>query len=281
MAGLGRRSHYRKHITDTVLNTCPEPGEAERIAKVVGTRGSNQFEIILSSSRKSTCRKTISTTSACGSNAQARHEQNPQQKKQQQQQNQQHQEVFGAIGSSSARIPKLAILPTKYRKLVWVKRNDFVIVRCGEDEGEYEDAPSKDEGNTIDHKTPLDAEAKVEEAAAGGTSAAIRGIRYEISHILYKDQIKHLKRKQLWPEDDPCFAEGVADGRDAGAAANDTPAVQGDDEEYEEDYENYDGEGGDDDGIVYDGDDLLFVNTNKISTLRVEDSESESESDSS
>ena len=43
-----------------------------------------------------------------------------------------------------------------------------------------------------------------------------------------------------------------------------------------------DEEDGNNDGIVYDADDaVLFVNTNKISTLRVEDSESESESDSS
>ena len=80
MAGLGRRTHYRKHLTDSVLYDLPEPKEDERIAKVVATRGGNQFDIILAS------------TEGGGNNPSG-----------------------------------LAILPTKFHKLVWVKRNDYVI----------------------------------------------------------------------------------------------------------------------------------------------------------
>ena len=92
--------------------------------------------------------------------------------------------------------------------------------------------------------------------------------------------MKHLQRKGLWPDEDPLFSgEGVAVGSGA-AMANDSSATnQSDEEEQEKDHDNLDGEVGDDDGIVYDADDLLFVNTNKISTLVV-DSESESESGS-
>ena len=90
--------------------------------------------------------------------------------------------------------------------------------------------------------------------------------------------MKHLQRKGLWPDDDPLFSgEGVAVGSGA-ARANDSSPTKSDEEEQEKDHNNCDGEVGDDDGIVYDADDLLFVNTNKISTLLV-DSESESDSD--
>lgn len=117
MAGLGRRTHYRKHLTDQIMYDLPEPLENECIAQVVSTRGSNQFDIKLSDS-----------------------------------------EVV------------LAILPTKFRKLVWVKRNDYVIAQTVDEEEENED------NNT-------------------------GGIRYMITTILYKDQIQHLKSKGLWPEE--------------------------------------------------------------------------------
>jgi translation initiation factor IF-1 len=117
MAGLGRRSHYRKHLTDAVLHDLPEPEQGECIAKVVATRGGNQFDVLV------------------------------------------------AGGDT----PRLAILPTKFHKLIWVKRGDFCIVRTG-DESAKEDECS--------------------------------GVRYLITHVLYKDQVKHLKSKKLWPDDE-------------------------------------------------------------------------------
>ena len=303
MAGLGRRSHYRKHLTNSVLNGYPEPGDGERIAKVVGTRGSNQFEVVLSISRRK-------------SSAQAQQQQEQSHQDLRQRHESQHQRRHEASKASpmipsSARTPKLAILPTKYRKLVWVKRNDFVIVRCGEDEEEV------DEDSITGNEAPSDGDTEVEEAGGGRSTAAaaavaaaaittksssskqhadtkvsntstpvvISGIRYEIIHILYRDQVKHLKRKGLWPEDDPCFSEGVPDDSDAAAVANESRIKHNRDEAFtrKDDLESHDDEeDGNNDGIVYDADDaVLFVNTNKISTLRVEDSESESESDSS
>jgi probable RNA-binding protein EIF1AD len=185
MAGLGRRTHYRKHLTDSVLHDLPEPAADERIAKVMSTRGSNQFDIL--------------------------------------------------VAGAESRTPKLAILPTKFHKLVWVKRNDYVIVR-----------------------TAADAE---EEPTAA--SAAEGGVRFMISYILYKDQVKHLQSKGLWP-DDPDFELG------AGAIIDD----QGEPEE-------------EDDGIVYntgydddeENDDDLFVNTNRVGKLEIQDSSDEESSD--
>jgi probable RNA-binding protein EIF1AD len=192
MAGVGRRTHYRKHLTDSVLNDFPVPMETERIAKVVATRGGNHFEILLASNDPFDERKSV-----------------------------------------------LAMLPTKFRKLVWLKRNDFVIV----DTGEVDDT----EDNT-------DADADSVAAAA-----AVTGIRYIISHILYKDQVRNIQVKGLWPVNDSEFGEqGIEEDEDAVA---DRTA---------------------EDGIVYDTgmqeDDYISVNNNRTGPAPVPDS-SDSEDD--
>ena len=191
MSGLGRRTHYRKHLTDKVLNDLPIPTEDESIAKVVATRGGNQFDIVLPD----------------GSNE-----------------------------------PQLAILPTKFRKLVWLKRNDFVIVQTAKDD------------------ILGDAEADPDYVKAVETGS----IRFMISHILYKDQVKHLKSEGLWPEDDPRFNDAAADHDVApvNSAADDGIV-------YEADFDSSD----------EDVDRDLFVNTNRIATLAVDDSSSESDED--
>jgi len=170
MAGAGRKSGYRKHLTDQVLNDFPVPGKDERIAQVVATRGGNQFEVRLP-------------------NRQA----------------------------------QLALLPTKFHKLVWVKRNDYVIVQTSGDDGDDHD----------------------------GDKTA-KGVRYMINHILYKDQIKHLKSEKLWPEE--------FDNDEEVEAPLDSQAA--------------------DDGIVYDDgidDDDLFVNTNRLAQVKLDDSSSSDE----
>jgi probable RNA-binding protein EIF1AD len=190
MAGLGRRTHYRKHLTDSVLHDLPEPKENERIAKVVATRGGNQFDILVAESESTTTNNADDV---------------------------------------KKNTPQLAILPTKFHKLVWVKRNDYILVETG-------DAEKQENDET--------------------------GVRFIISHILYKDQVKHLKSKRLWPEHDPEFSSAPGEEAD----------FEDDDDEEE------------DDGIVYqtgyendeDDDADLFVNTNRIVRMEVQDSEEES-----
>lgn len=213
MAGLGRRTHYRKHLTDSVLYDLPEPKEDERIAKVVATRGGNQFDIILANA------DSISRTG-------------------------------------------LAILPTKFHKLVWVKRGDYVIVQTGIDAKQNDNGygDKEDEGDA-------------DNCTSGATKANEEGgIRFIVSHILYKDQVKHLTSKGLWPMDDPDFESGNADTKSA---------VEEDDDGIV--YNTTEDDDYDDDGIVYndydmDNDDDLFVNTNRIARLEIQDSESEEES---
>jgi probable RNA-binding protein EIF1AD len=179
MSGLGRKTHYRKHLTDSVLHDLPEPTDNERIAKVVATRGGNQFDIILA--------------------------------------NQSQEES------------QLALLPTKFHKLVWVKRGDYVIVETGGGEESGDDQKNDD----------------------------VTGVRYIISHILYKDQVKHLKSKALWPDNDSNFG---GEGTDPDA-----------DDENDED----------DDGIVYntgyEEDDDLFVNTNRRPKVQEQEEDSSDE----
>ena len=73
------------------------------------------------------------------------------------------QEVRGADGTEA-----LAILPTKFRRLVWIKRGDFVIA-----------SQSKEGYET-----------------AGGSAGRVT---FMIEHILYPEQIKHLRTVGKWP----------------------------------------------------------------------------------
>ena len=228
MAGLGRRTHYRKHLTDSVLYDLPEPKEDERIAKVVATRGGNQFDIILAGDSSS----KIENTNRSG----------------------------------------LAILPTKFHKLVWVKRNDFVIVQTGIDK--KGDGQNEDEGDGEEKGQKEDQEGSIVETS-NSEEPIETGIRFIITHILYKDQVKHLISKGLWPSHDPEFLEN-------GNAVEDPstdPKTKSDDDGivYSTEADNYD------DGIVYneydmENDDDLFVNTNRIARLEIQDSDSEEES---
>lgn len=195
MAGLGRRTHYRKHLTDAVLFDLPEPTDNERLAKVVATRGSNQFDVRL---------------------------------------------VADYLSKDVDKTVVLAILPTKFRKLVWVKRNDFVIVQYAQVDESQDDEHEKDKKESNDSG----------------------GIRFMITHILYKDQIQHLTSKGLWPIHDPEFASTAAllcpgEEMDDGIVYPEEGGYYSDDEESNKNQ-----------------DDLLFVNTNRVANLALEDSSS-------
>jgi probable RNA-binding protein EIF1AD len=157
MAGLGRRSHYRKHLTDAVINDLPEPNfnEGERIAKVLGSRGGNLLEV-----------EVAPPPSGGGKNLKERNS------------------IKSEDASSQS---QLALLPTKFRKLVWVKRGDFLIV-VGDDQAD------KNQNETKDADSPS--------SPVTATGETIK-VRYMVQHILYKDQVKHLKSIEdgrIWPE---------------------------------------------------------------------------------
>jgi probable RNA-binding protein EIF1AD len=191
MAGLGRRTHYRKHLTNSVVNDypIPNPQQHERLAKVVATRGGNQFDVLLA--------------------------------------------LMDQDSSQGDREPQLCILPTKFRKLVFIKRGDFVIVETSMEENAEDDTREE------------------------------KGVRCIVRHILYKDQIKHLKAKGVWPTSDTEFTDETDTGQTQHASFKPNGSADHPDH---------------DDGIVYDDgydDELeedLFVNTNRLANLVVEES---------
>jgi probable RNA-binding protein EIF1AD len=93
----------------------------------------------------------------------------------------------------------LALLPTKYRRLVWVKRGDFLI--CSQSDTEYETA-----------------------AGAAGR------VRFIVEHVLYPEQVSYLHTAGHWPagfatgstETDPVTSHsaGSSDGDAASAAVS-------------------------------------------------------------
>lgn len=260
MAGLGRRSHYRKHLTDSVLNDFPEPTHPnQRIAKVVGTRGSNQFELIVAppTYNQHLQQQDGEDGGKDSTNDNLNKEVN----------------VDNGVGKDNLDMtPQLSILPTKYRKLIWLKRNDHVICECAQDD-DY------DQTNKIKNSSSIEG-----------------GIRFMITHILYKDQIKHLKEKNLWPLhsffSDNCRGGGEEEKEENEKLIEKAKLLlkeqnNNDDETYDDKY--YDGGDGDegdgdthdyiDDGIVFSTDDDYFVNTNRIAKLKIDDSSSDEDSD--
>lgn len=115
MAGVKRRSKYRKNVEASVLDELHEPEDGQIIVRVAGSRGSNLLEVVTET---------------------------------------------GETG--------LAMLPTKFRKLVWVKRGDHLIVDVAD--GDFE------------------------RANGGGGQ-----VRFAVAHVLYRDQVKHLKKIDKWP----------------------------------------------------------------------------------
>lgn len=231
MSGLGRRSHYRKHLTDNVLNEYPEPNvcEGDAIAQIQSSRGGNLFDLIVAPAAIDMGGDSSSS-----------------------------------IVSRQSLKSQLAILPTKYHKLVWIKRGDYVIVESGAVTAPEEE--SEDNG--------------LNKNGDDGNS----GIRYLIKHILYKKQISHLKERQLWPtifidEDQQSINEKDQD--QIIAKAKEIAKKQKEDE-----YNNKGKEVNDEEEDGYyssdaenDDDDLFLVNTNHLATMKIHDSSSEDESD--
>jgi len=260
MSGLGRRTHYRKHLTDSVLYDLPEPKEDERIAKVVATRGGNQFEIVLAGS-------------AGGGSSGSKIDDG---------------DDDGGSAGRTCNEPGLAILPTKFHKLVWVKRNDYVIVRTGIDAakpGEVDDDGAKRDDDDDDDSGK---ERKSAETGSNGDPGKT-GIRFIINHILYKDQVKHLVSSGLWPTHDPEFPVAGTSTAEPGDQAgggddNDVDDVGNSDGGAETTTDDDNHHQHHDDGIVYteydmDNDDDLFVNTNRLARLEIQDSDSDESSD--
>jgi Translation initiation factor 1A / IF-1 len=335
MSGLGRRTHYRKHLTNSVLYDYPEPSlKNQCVAKIISTRGSNQFDIQLAKNYNP-------KDSTCSDHSDDKNDEA------------QHKNTNDRDTDPSISVVVLAILPTKFRKLIWLKRNDYVIVQfatddddnvdddddendVGEDNTNHNNAisdvdidsndfrnqsvestidkninrlnlnnadermdvleatstatiapPSTNDNGSIDERSRT-----IERGGGGG------GIRFMIVHILYKNQIQHLLSTGLWPIHDPDFDTTKAPANDYSNRNPDTASTVNDDgivymnnchsnyivnDESKDRQDNNDNNDDDDEDANYDydddtseeEDDDLFINTNRMARLEVNESDDE------
>ena len=77
------------------------------------------------------------------------------------------------------------MMPTKFKKLIWIKRGDFVIVSASADGSS---------GGTDKSDAPSGASALSAPAAAADTFK----VNYLIKHILTKPQIRHIQQAGVW-----------------------------------------------------------------------------------
>ena len=83
----------------------------------------------------------------------------------------------GAREQGASPWAQLALLPNRFKNVIWVKRNDYLIVK-----GSSEEAPG-------DAPT-----------AASPAESSSSGVQWEVQHVLSKDMIKHLRSVAKWPE---------------------------------------------------------------------------------
>jgi len=167
MSGAKRRTPFRKQVTDSVLHEFPEPGPSQRIAIVLRGHGTNLLEVAAAVPHADTDAAAPPAVGGSGG------------------------EDAGVAAGTWRDIPDtvvgMAMLPTKFRKLVWVKRGDPVIVT--EAAGEFE-------------------------TAAGSAG----GVRFLVDHVLYEPQVAHLRKVGVWPAQlDAVIAAAVVTGAPAGA----------------------------------------------------------------
>lgn len=115
----------------------------------------------------------------------------------------------------------LVSMPSKFRKHVWIKRGDFIMME------------------------PIEEGDKV---------------KGEITHILFKDQIKHIQENNLWPAE---FSEKTEAGRDDSMIPDDMLPPSDNDESDAEDLAD------------------LVVNMNRVQVSRLESDSEESSSEES
>jgi len=160
------------------------------------------------------------------------------------------------VGDGDGRREELALLPTKFKNLIYVKRGDFVIVSGTDD---------------------LEDDSK---------------IRWMVRHILFRDQVAYLRDGRAgpgaWPErflkDGEEGGVGTANGavvaaalaaareRTRGGGRVQVMGIEGGEIKDDKEEEYY--------SSAPEDDDDLFVNTNRMAAMHVNDSGGESSSDS-
>jgi probable RNA-binding protein EIF1AD len=126
MSGSGRKSSYRKSITDKFDHDYPLPASSRDVVRIRSCRGANIFEV-------ESCNGDID----------------------------------------------LAMLPNKFKNLIWIKRDDYVLV----------------ESNIAELPVPVDDPS----SSTSSSSSSTGKMKFIVKTILSKDQIKYIKAQNLWP----------------------------------------------------------------------------------
>lgn len=148
MSGVKRRTPYRKHITHDMMNEAPELDESTIVARILRAHGTNLFEVshkTLIRSQGSICQRAArldETTTRTAILPQV-------------------EDQHGNTG--------LCMLPTKFRKLVWVRKGEYVLV-------------SKSDGDV---------------STAAGTKGSVT---YMIERPILREHVKELVRAGTWPD---------------------------------------------------------------------------------
>jgi probable RNA-binding protein EIF1AD len=151
MSGVKRRTAYRKAVADAVSDTYPVPTKDERVVQVLRSHGSNLLEVGLRPAGCSNGAYDRSVASLCIATFRR----------------------DSRIGDLSAQVTTasgdvgICMMPTKYRKLIWVSRGDYLIA----------------------------SEASADVETADGSSGTVR---FFVEHILREPQIGVLQMKGLW-----------------------------------------------------------------------------------
>lgn len=142
MSGAKRRSGYRKTVSNDAIYSFPEPAATECIAQVTGMLGSNLFSVcVVKPTLGSADDETSVETTFTDKSSTLRH--------------------------------GIAVLPTRFKNAIWVRRGGFLIV------GDESSEPSS--------------------TSSASSVANSDKARFRVEHILFPEQIKHLKTRGLWP----------------------------------------------------------------------------------
>lgn len=164
MSGAKRRTKYRKHVEDMALNAFPEPGEGAQIVQVTQSAGGNLFEVPGPSLSPPFRRRPDRTHSCRARGARTQVE---------------------AEGGATA----LALLPTKFRNLIWVRRGTRPPPGRGSRMGAAVTRALRSGHFLLVSSSGDDYE------TAGGDKGRVR---FLVEHILSNDQVKHLVEGGKW-----------------------------------------------------------------------------------
>ena len=131
-------------------------------------------------------------------------------------------EIAQVLGSKGANLFEIrmangdrcvGLLPNKFRNLIWIKRNDFVVIT-----GLSSSESTSEPGSAAAAATTVTTATTTATTTAATTAATTT--TFEIKEILNKSHIKQLKARNLWP---------IAFGDDHGTAAgNESSSYMGD-----------------------------------------------------